>query len=207
MKLQELTIEGFSFEPKDHKYYLDNEEIPSVSQILNPLKDDYSRVPVSILERAQNFGNAVHQMISLHLQGILDEDNLDKNLKPVLDGFKEWQDKYKIIKNPISEKSLCHLKLKYAGTIDIIEIDNLHIIDLKTRKLKPKYDLIQLTAYRELVMQYMLLDWKIGILALDKTGSYKWQVFEPSKGYKVFRALLDIYKGNQVIEQYLKTKR
>ena len=74
----------------------------------------------AIERRAQEFGKAVHLMCQFHLEGRLDEDTLDDNLRGPLEALKKWRE----------EK-------------DIIE----GIVDIKTRPFDPIKDPLQLAGY------------------------------------------------------------
>lgn len=126
-----------------HKYYWDGFNIPSVSEIIDPIKD-FSNVNPVVLENACNYGKAVHKTAELYLNGELDEDTLDENLKQPLSQIKL------IFRNDINYKTevkLCTLDYKFAGTIDILSEDSCSLSDIKTRKYNPLIDDLQLEAY------------------------------------------------------------
>ena len=134
----------FTFDEKTHTYYLDGVKIPSVSEILSPLSD-YSNINPDVLQRACNYGKAVHKTIELYLKGTLDEDNLNEGLKQPLAEFVKYYFSADISDVKDFELKRYDLKRKFAGTIDLIA-DN-KIIDYKTRKYNPITDDLQLAGY------------------------------------------------------------
>ena len=78
-----------TFRESDHKYFLNGEELPSVSKIKEPLTD-FSMVAPDVMRRAQNFGKAVHKMAELYLLEQLDFSTLDEGLFGPLAAFELW---------------------------------------------------------------------------------------------------------------------
>src|SRR6516225_10876900 len=65
--------EGLKFDEETHVYTVNGEELPSVTQILKAARlIDYSMIPQPILQAAAHRGSAVHQILEL-----LDNDLLD----------------------------------------------------------------------------------------------------------------------------------
>ena len=140
-------------------YYWDGETIPSVTQIIGEWR------PVSVygveyyvntftghvvdaerFREARDWGNAVHKMLALYLQGKLDESSLHESLIPILEQFDEWM-RLNHVETLEIEKPLYNEQYRYAGTPDLICKLNgrLSIVDYKTGS----YDMAgpQLAAY------------------------------------------------------------
>lgn len=84
-----MAPQVLTFDEGEHRYYLDGEELPSVSKIKEPLVD-FSMVAPDVLARASRFGKAVHKMAELHLLGRLDYGSLDEALYGPLAAFEKW---------------------------------------------------------------------------------------------------------------------
>lgn len=121
-----MNSTGLIFREEDHKYYLDGEELPSVSKIKESLVD-FSMVDPETLARAGRFGSAVHKMVELYLAGTLDYGSLDEALLGCLLALELWLDEVK----PFGIKS---------GVL----------IDIKSRDFDRIADPVQLAAYYEL---------------------------------------------------------
>lgn len=90
---------------------------PGVTTLLAPIID-YSGVPLRILEAASERGNEVHKACELYLWGVLDEDSLDPEYKPYLDGFKLFL-KETQFQVELLEQIVHHPTMRYAGTLDL----------------------------------------------------------------------------------------
>lgn len=193
----------FIYDDTNHTYFLNGVAIPSVSDVISPLKKNYEWVEKEVLERAILFGKATHKMIALHLTGELDEERLDSQLQPLLKGFKRWNEDYKLLKNPTVEKPM-HYENRYAGTPDIVDKDTFWVVDIKTRAVDKKLDRLQLIAYRELAIKNInySANWKMAILYLKQDGSYKFTEIKDDGFSYVWRALVDRYYNDLVIEEY-----
>lgn len=75
-----------TFEPVEHRYFVDGVEKPSVSTILS-LFADYSRVPRATLEAKRLLGRAVHKAIELYEAGTLDPESIDPLWEPYFEGW------------------------------------------------------------------------------------------------------------------------
>ncbi len=200
------------FDPVAHRYTVDGEVWPSVTQVLAPL-NDFSRVPPAILERARAFGKAAHAMIDLEVKGDLDEDLLGEPLRNVLAQYRfamrgrKWELR--------SEQIVAHPALRYAGTLDLIATDSKGrwtIIDVKTGAVPPTVG-AQTMAYTQAwcAMQTPPLNplgrfasqnicgprlrhlvCKRACLALTET-SYKWHSLNDPSDLSIFVSALNLY--------------
>ena len=135
-------MEGLVFEPKEHRYFFNGEEKPSVTKILNEFITigvvyistfTGAHILAECMESARDFGTAVHKMIALDIAGELDEDALDPKLAAVLH---QWHRLCCMVRPEIimSETPLYCSAHGYAGTPDLVcKIKGvLAIIDCKT---------------------------------------------------------------------------
>ncbi len=152
---------GLTFEEDGHEYRFNGLVVPSVTRILAPLSDFGSicfgaagartlRVPFAVLEFARQRGKAVHEMIALHHNDDLDEDDLDPVLGPYLAGWKLFLYETDFVPE-VWEQPVYHPRLGYAGTFDVIGILNKKrvIIDYKSSYTVPASVGPQLAAYQQ----------------------------------------------------------
>ena len=78
------------FDESEHKYYIGEMEVPSVTSILKDvglIKDNGYYTEASRIR-----GKAIHAAIELHLKNNLDRDSLDPRILPYLDGFERFEE-------------------------------------------------------------------------------------------------------------------
>lgn len=120
-ELPELT-----FDEASHIYRLNGDIIPSVSKLMEPLKDQcYGGISKRTLENAAIKGSAVHNSIENWIKfGI---DDIPSEHRGYFNGFVEWWKQYK----PRvfgSEVRIYHKLMRYGGTIDLLcEIGGLRV--------------------------------------------------------------------------------
>lgn len=137
MQTDALRSDEIVFDAELHRYTVRGEVFPSVTQALD-LLNDFSKVNADVLERARNFGTAVHEMVRLDVVGKLDEDNLDPVLAPWLVTWRGWlhQTQQRILLSEYRVASLAH---RYAGTLDLACINAktgaLMVVDVKTGQI------------------------------------------------------------------------
>lgn len=186
-----------TFNEDSHEYFLDDERLPSVSEIIAPLKD-FSMIPADVLENKRQFGTNIHKMIELYLEDDLDEDSLPADLKGCLDAFKKWKDIYFTPVETLKvEVKQFHPKLKYAGTPDLDLPDS--IIDIKSRDFDPVSDPLQLAAYKRFGEPQR----EGYILSLFPDGTYKFKRVPESKSWPMFRQLLNYYRETEKINKQI----
>lgn len=193
------------FDETLHRYTLDGEVLPSVTQIIKPLYD-FSAVPDGVLQRAADFGTAVHKTVELYLKDDLDEDSLDEPLYNCLLAFQAFEaDHYDIFdETPVVEQIGYHPKLKYAGIPDLAFPSR--IIDIKSRKVNMFTDSIQLAAYDHMTGNG---ERERLVLELCDDTSYTLTCVNPTKrsgkeAWSRFRYLLDYYNMAKEIERWKK---
>lgn len=187
------------FDETLHRYVLDGQVLPSVTQVLKPLYD-FSFVNPDLLRRAAEYGTALHKTVELYLKNDLDEDSLDDALKGPLDAFKEWQRATNEV-DPIIETFCYHPRLKYAGTPDLAYPHS--IIDIKSRPVNMLTDPIQLAAYDHFGKGNRARF----VLELKQDGTYNFTRVNPTKksgdlAWSRFRYLLDYYNATKEIERW-----
>lgn len=129
-------VNDLTFDEVNHIYRRYGIIKPSVTQILQEVGlIDFSAVPKEVLERASNFGTAVHKTTELFDKNILDFSSVSNPIIPYLKAWQDFVDTYQIKILAIEEKFYCS-KYDYCGTIDrIVYSETLKkeiLIDIKT---------------------------------------------------------------------------
>lgn len=149
------------FSEELHKYYVDGEEVPSVTEIAKPISfEQMSKLDNNILERARNRGSIVHEYCEQYLLcGEIDFAEVGSEYIDYVEQFVNWYITYKP-KVLFTEYQM--YSSEFAGTTDLIcEIDGKRIIvDYKTTSsIDTKSLSVQLEGYRRLAeMQGIHID-------------------------------------------------
>lgn len=132
-------MSGFTFDEQSHTYRLDGVRLPSVTEILAPIKPDFAMVPPGVLEDKRMFGTAVHAACEYDDLGELDDDGTDPRVLACVRAWRAFRADTgaAIVEN---ERRLYHPTLRYAGTLDRLAYLRLKdkpeastwLIDLKT---------------------------------------------------------------------------
>lgn len=189
-----------TFDHIAHQYYIDHTPVKSVTQILKGAGlCDYSMVPPDVLQRAADFGTAVHKATELYDKDDLDADTLDPALIPYLDA---WMSFIKMAhwSTTHCEQVVYSKKYLYAGTYDRKGFynDKLTILDIKTgirSKATIKVAGIQLSGYE---IAYNENDGKNGKIKqracvwLAGDGTFKLETYNDKADQARFLACLTI---------------
>jgi len=129
-------MNDLTFDEVNHIYRRYGIIKPSVTQILQEVGlIDFSAVPKEVLERASNFGTAVHKTTELFDKNILDFSSVSNPIIPYLKAWQDFLETYKIKILAIEKQFYCS-KYDYCGTIDrIVYSETLKkeiLIDIKT---------------------------------------------------------------------------
>ena len=113
-------VNDLTFDEVNHIYRRYGIIKPSVTQIFQEIGlVDYSAVPKEVLERASNFGTAVHRTTELSDKNILDYSSVSNPIIPYLKAWHNFLETYQI-ENLAIEKQFYCAKYDYCGTIDRI---------------------------------------------------------------------------------------
>lgn len=184
------------FDEATHTYTLDGVVvIPSVTQVIAPIRPGFDRVPPAILEAKRSLGTAVHLACELDDADELDEETLPAALAPYLSAWRKFRADTGavIIEN---ETRHFHRSLMYAGTIDrLADIGNdTWLIDLKTSAdPDPSYG-VQLAGYEELLRSDGLhVEIRRATVHLRDDGTYRLHEFKNHGDHAAFRACLALH--------------
>ena len=188
------------FFDKMHLYTLNDEEVPSVSELARfASREVYGNVEQYTLDNASSRGTAVHK--STEVLDKYNEVECDPNIENYVRAYIKFRKDYGVKEYVAIEKALASEQMKFAGTIDRIfridgtfakefkaqtkvdiskSIGKLAVIDLKSSSVVQKVlAQIQLNGYKKLVEENKLGEVAVlMILHLDKEGKYKVHNFE-----------------------------
>ena len=194
-----VTIPEFyelKFEENTHTYTIDGIELPSVTTIMEPLKNrSYSGISESVMEKAAQRGSDVHNSIENYIK--FDIIDIPDEYKGYFDAYLKWWNTFhpEVI---ASEAKVYHKLLRYAGTIDLVlNINNeIVLVDIKTTAtLKEDLCGVQLEGYYQALKSHGILVDKKAILHLSSDGEYKFVMFPSADAmrWRVFTALKTIF--------------
>lgn len=195
---------NFRFDSLEHKYYLGDEEMPSLSKIIEPL-NDFGNVHPDVLAAKAQAGTDIHETIKLWLDGTLNESALAEGNKIALDLFYGWlggeYDDLGFGDIIEYETPTYHPKLKYGTTPDIVFAEA--IVEIKTRKPVLYRDSVQLVAQSKCFPEFPPKSlWVLSLDIVEK--KYTFQKAEHKQNWSIFRKLLDKYKSDKEIETLIK---
>lgn len=126
------------FDATTHTYYLDDEQIPCVSDIIAPVQEDsMASIPPDVLANAARRGTEVHELTQAIDYGLeLEGEEVQDDLKPYVDAYVKFLLDHDEIKWDGVESMVCstHTPVTYAGTVDrwMYRDGQLTILDIKT---------------------------------------------------------------------------
>lgn len=171
--------DALHFDAATHTYSVRGQVIPSVTQVLAPLRD-FSAVPPRILEAKRALGVAVHATTEYDDAGILDEASVHWKVRPYLDAYRRWRSEMGV-RVISSEQRVYHPTLRYAGTFDCkVEIAGRRwVVDKKTAEQEHPSWGLQTAAYREPLPDKASL--QCASLMLRGDGTYAWRPYDAPK--------------------------
>lgn len=195
----------FEFDASGHVYLLDGVRLPSVTQLLAPIKPDFSMVPHDVLEAKRALGVAVHLACELDDLGELDDDGTDPVVMPYVGAWRRFRVETAAV-ILANERRLYHPTLRFAGTVDrVADIStgpgaarDLWTIDLKTGdEAYPSFG-VQLAGYEVLLRandERISPDLRMrrGTVHLRDDGTYRLHEFKNPNDQAAFMACLSLH--------------
>ena len=184
------------FDETPHIYRLNGDQIPSVSSVMEPLKNEvYAGIPEKTLRRAAEKGSAVHNSIENWLK--YEFEDVPPEHRPYFDAFMAW---WSMRKPEVvgSEVRLYHRLMRYAGTADLVcYIDGeLNLIDYKTTYTVSEMSCgVQLEAYAQALASHGIQIERKRILHLKRDGKHREVNFQKNDAarWRVFGACKTVY--------------
>lgn len=186
MKLENANslCQDLIFQEDEHKYYLNEQEIPSVTTILR-LITDFEKINKEDLDFACWRGSQVHRISELIDKNLIDLKRVeelnslaleqmgkDPKLMEYVNAYNSIRGQFKIIS---SEGRLYSKKYLYAGTFDrmLTYKGKTYVADIKTGVISHSWG-CQLEAYRIMIQEWIKIkDLHLMIIQLKNDGTYQ----------------------------------
>jgi hypothetical protein len=176
----------FHFEPKSHVYTVDGEVLPSVTDILRPLSDEfYGGIPLATLAAAAERGRRADLACQLIDEDDLDDASVEDDIAPRVIAYRKFLAETGAVAFETA-RSRYHPEHRYAGTLDVVlRFPHRGVLALVDRKcvatiIATVYP--QLAAYDELRRREQQQNPEIlpcdelGVLQLRDDGTYRYLV-------------------------------
>ena len=200
------------FDPDDHVYLVDGEEVPSVTSILQPLHRDYDKINPATLQYAANRGSAVHEALEAYdLGGELEGY---PEIEGYLRAYLDWESVYRPTWTDV-EQIVYNEQDSYIGTLDRAGYFNggdvLNIVDIKTSQ-PTKSALVSVSLQTYAYAQAYAKDRAGSIdrwgLFLKKDGTWRFQncrEYEDKNKYLACDAWTQLLMTHHIVSLLLKT--
>jgi len=177
------------FKEENHEYFWNGVKVPSVSNIIAPLRD-FSKIPPDVLETKKEWGKAVHLYTAMHDQETLDPDHSkwDARMIPIVEAWQRFKEQFGLGTECFIEKPMYSETYRFAGTPDRV-YDNI-IVDIKTATAHHKSSGVQLSAYAHLAD---FTDCRLIECCLIDDGTYKVKMYGQEENWNTFQCCLHIF--------------
>lgn len=163
------------FNAEEHRYTLDGEELPSVTEICRFLQVDIAaNAKPWLRDQAADLGSRVHTWCMVHDYGDLDLGDVEQDALPYVEAYigfcRDYKPQWELIEHPMG-----NVELGFAGTLDRFGVIDGRpaLLDIKTTsKLHKEALSAQLMGYSLLLGKEGLLPEICYGLRLDKHGCY-----------------------------------
>ncbi len=106
------------FDEATHTYTVEGRRLPSVTEILAPIRTDFSAVDPAVLEVARTRGVAIDRMIELHESGALDYSSVTPEMAAYLEVWEKIKTDTGLKVMEVQER-VANPHYGYAGTLDL----------------------------------------------------------------------------------------
>lgn len=190
----------FRFDEPTHTYTLGEQVLPSVTQILKIVGDDFSMIAPAVLEHARMRGVAVHKCVQLDINDDLIEESVAPEIAGYLTAWRRFREEGQIKSADFGEpeRPLFHPTLRFAGTPDVPLFfgGRWAVLDIKTAEQASPSWALQTAAYRELINvnttkgEHLIEDRYS--LRLRADGTYKLDQYKDRGDWGVFLSALTL---------------
>ena len=190
------------FDEATHAYTLEGRRLPSVTQIIEPIRVDYSFVDRATLEFKRAFGVAVHKAVELDDMGELDDTCLDEAVAARVAAYRKFKAETGAV--ILAGEQKMHHPLGFAGTLDLHAFlpnvaDENWIVDVKTADTShPSYG-VQTAGYALLLQAAgePITDLRRGSLHLFSDGTYRLAEYKAAADFSAFLGCLSIHQWKE----------
>lgn len=184
-------MENLRFDPAEHKYFVGEKKLPSVTTILKGPSAFYRNA-----EEARRRGSLVHALSVMLDRKTLGIEEVPSELRPYLDAWISFVATEEFVVSEAECLGMDKAK-RYAGTLDRLGSigDTRWIVDIKTGSRAAWHDL-QLGGYHGLQGKgWTGAGRNLGLVYLNKDGTYRfWKVKDAAVAVAAFRAELVKYE-------------
>lgn len=181
------------FDARTHTYWCGECEVPSVSEVIAPLRD-LSAIPQQVLARKAALGTAVHLACELIDEGVLHPRDVTGDAAPYVAGWIKFRRDTGFAPELI-EQRLFNSDLWYAGTLDRVGVINGQraVVEIKTTAVLHDVVGVQLAAYRQaLLVQCGIETTARWAVQLRPDGSYRMRLYAEPLDWPAFVSLLTL---------------
>ena len=202
-----VELSELEFDEERHIYKVNNEILPSVTQIMAPLTDKfYKDINKDVLSKAAERGTEVHNAIETFIKyGI---EDISAENEGYFKAYKSFTEDYEV-EVESSEYAIYHNTLRYAGKVDLLaKVDGVStIVDFKTAKaVNTTLGQMQVNAYLNALFshfaesEFFKGELQRIILQLREDGGYHvYKVKNDITQSQVFLALLTVFNYKKTI--------
>lgn len=197
-----MTMAALTFEKADHAYFLDGVRIPNVTKVTDALSS-YAGIPLEVLQRKAEIGDAVHFATELDDANDLDDSSLPEEIRGYVYAWRAFKSNTAFL-SLVAERRVWSDRYKFAGTLDRIGVFGRLkgvkptarcLIDIKTT-----YDLLpavapQLAAYQVAWNERAPKDEQVHrrfACQLKTDGSYRLEEFSDPTDWSVFLSVMTV---------------
>lgn len=197
-KARRARDEGIEFDESTHTYRLDGSVVPSVTQLLEPVRRELGGSE-SVLEYKRQIGKALDATIELSERNDLDYSTIDE---AVLQFFEAWlqfkkDSEFRVLLN---QPVVYSRKLRFAGTLDILGTRHYtssvpdELLDTKCVWTIDPATAIQTAGYALAARESLGINVKKrGGLQLLRDGKYKLFPYSNPNDEQIFKSCLSIH--------------
>lgn len=183
------------FEEEGHQYFINEINVPSVTQVTDQLHN-WATADPGVLARAAARGNIVHKACELEALGVLDWGTVDPSIEAEVRAFSKWR---RLIgfRPVLVEEIVGSWRFRFAGRLDLFgTIGRVnHLVDIKTGQPYPPYS-VQTAGLEIALREYHDLSPSTKItracLYLAKDGTHRFEVHDNRADSSVFLAALQV---------------
>lgn len=181
------------FDEAEHRYYIGDRAVPSVTQVLEVL-EELDGVPRQQLEMAAYRGRLVHEACALLVRGALDRRSVHPTLKGYIAAAESFLKTASLVPLLV-EHRLYDESLGVAGTLDLLAMfkGNKCIFDWKSAESMPRTAGPQTAAYDRLYRGRPSRMPRYGVHLLPD-GSFKLHQYRSPSDWSMFVSALNCWK-------------
>lgn len=187
MGARDLTLDEAT-----HTYRLGEVVVPSVTQVLRPLSN-FDAIPKHVLEAKADLGRRVHYACQLDDENDLDEDSVEFDVDPYLQGWRKFLRESGAVVL-LNEQQVFDPVWRFAGTLDnVLCLDGFKwVVDKKTCFTVPMAAGPQTAAYLRALGDDTVTH--RAAVRLRPDGTYRFDPLSGADDWSVFMSCLTLHR-------------